>query len=142
MARGKTPIEKNIIVVDEQGNEYEATYSRRARGLVKKGRARFMEENKICLACPPNMILEEQQMNNAIDNKPELTAADILEKIDRIASDIDYIRDAIRAIGAAEEIEETASALVSIVQLREKTNQQIIALYAQMYRDLCGEAEG
>ncbi len=48
-----TPIEKNIIVVDEQGNEYEATYPKRAKGLVKNGRARFIGENKICLACPP-----------------------------------------------------------------------------------------
>ena len=28
------PIEKNIVVVDEQGNEYEATYPKRAKGLV------------------------------------------------------------------------------------------------------------
>lgn len=46
-----TPIEKNIIVVDEQGREYEATYLKRAKGLVKNGKARFVDENKICLAC-------------------------------------------------------------------------------------------
>ena len=46
--KGATPIEKNVIVVDEQGNEYEATYPKRARGLVKNGRARFIGENKIC----------------------------------------------------------------------------------------------
>lgn len=51
--KGATPIEKNVIVVDEQGNEYEATYPKRAKGLVKNGRARFIGENKICLACPP-----------------------------------------------------------------------------------------
>jgi len=45
--KGATPIEKNIIVVDEQGNEYEATYPKRAKGLVKNGRARFVDENKI-----------------------------------------------------------------------------------------------
>ena len=48
-----TPIEKNVRVVDEQGNEYEATYPKRAKGLVKNGRARFADENTICLACPP-----------------------------------------------------------------------------------------
>ena len=31
-------MEKNIIVVDEQGNEIGATYPKRAKGLVKKGR--------------------------------------------------------------------------------------------------------
>ena len=58
------PIAKNIIVVDEQGNEYEATYPKRAKGLVKNGRARFVSENKICLACPPNTILEDTIMSN------------------------------------------------------------------------------
>ena len=54
--KGAAPIEKNVIVVDEQGNEYEATYPKRARGLVKNGRARFIGENKICLACPPDTM--------------------------------------------------------------------------------------
>ena len=54
ITRGTTPIEKNIIVIDELGNRYEATYPRRAKGLVKNGRARFLSENMICLACPPN----------------------------------------------------------------------------------------
>ena len=69
-----TPIEKNVIVVDEQGNEYEATYPKRAKGLVKNGRARFVDENKICLACPPDKILEEEKME---ENK--LTAKEIEE---------------------------------------------------------------
>ena len=63
------PIEKNIVVVDEQGNEYEATYPKRAKGLVKNGRARFIDENTICLACPPNIELEDKTMseNNKVD---------------------------------------------------------------------------
>ena len=67
------PIEKNIIVVDEQGNKYEATYPKRAKGLVKNGRARFIDENTICLACPPDIDLEDKTMSenkkvNSVDN--------------------------------------------------------------------------
>ena len=62
-----TPIEKNIIVVDEQGNTLEATYPKRAKGLVKKGRARFISEYLICLACPPEK-LEENAMSNNVSN--------------------------------------------------------------------------
>ena len=58
-----TPIEKNVIVVDEQGNILEATYPKRAKGLVKKGRARFISESTICLACPPKNT-EENEMKN------------------------------------------------------------------------------
>ena len=61
--KGMTPIEKNIIVVDEQGNIREATYPKRAKGLVKKGRARFISESMICLACPPEK-LEENEMSD------------------------------------------------------------------------------
>ncbi len=64
------PIEKNVIVVDEQGNILEATYPKRAKGLVKKGRARFIKESMICLACPSDKT-EENEMSdtqNKFDN--------------------------------------------------------------------------
>lgn len=60
--KGAAPIEKNVIVVDEQGNEYEATYPKRAKGLAKNGRARFVDENKICLACPPDKLIMEDKI--------------------------------------------------------------------------------
>ncbi len=61
-----TPIEKNIHVVDDAGNEYEATYPKRAKGLVKNGRARFVDEHTICLARPPEINLEDKTMTNTI----------------------------------------------------------------------------
>lgn len=68
--KGMTPIEKNIIVVDEKGNKYEATYPKRAKGLVKNGRARFINENTICMLCPPKIKLEDNYMseNKKIDS--------------------------------------------------------------------------
>ncbi len=65
-----TPITKNIIVVVEQGNILEATYPKRAKGLVKKGRARFISESMICLACPPKKTEENEMSNtqNKFDN--------------------------------------------------------------------------
>ena len=67
---------KNVSVVDENGMEYTKTYPGRARGLVKKGRARYVSESVICLACPPyrmgdnrmNTIhIKEQTAGNTID---------------------------------------------------------------------------
>ncbi len=75
------PIEKKISVMDEAGREYEATYPKRARGLVKKGRARFVDENTICLACPP-AIQEDIDMtdlnhkNKADERQTEAKAAE------------------------------------------------------------------
>ena len=61
-----TSAAKTIAVVDEAGNTYEATYLKRAKGLVKHGRARFISENTICLACPPDNIklTEDNSMTN------------------------------------------------------------------------------
>lgn len=60
---------KTVHVVDEAGNRYEATYLKRAEGLVKKGRARFIDENTICLVCPPNqndLFSEDKTMENTM----------------------------------------------------------------------------
>lgn len=110
------PIEKNIAVVDELGNEYEPTYPKRAKGLVKHGRARFLSEDRICLACPPDMDLEEHNMSNQVKTvnpvttvetvnpvettgiQNELNLAYILEQIARIQSDTSYLRDALQKL--------------------------------------------
>ena len=59
-------MEKNIAVIDAEGNVYEATWPKRARGLVKSGRARFVNQNTICLARPP-VYAEGKCMNTFID---------------------------------------------------------------------------
>ena len=91
------PIEKNVIVVDEQGNEYEATYPKRAKGLVKNGRARFIDTNKICLVCPPDIELEDKTMSenrvnvnaevpSGIDTSYNISYA--LEQIEKIHTEL------------------------------------------------------
>lgn len=40
------------------------TWPKRAKGLVKNGRARFISENRICLACPPDDNLEDKKMSD------------------------------------------------------------------------------
>ncbi len=65
-------MEKNIIVTDTNGNQIGKTYPRRARGLVKNGRAEFVGDCKIRLvqtlfpAVIPN-ITEEQAMSKIIE---------------------------------------------------------------------------
>ncbi len=59
-------MEKNVFVVDEFGHEYEATYPKRAKGLVKSGRARFVDTNRICLLRPPKQNLEDKHMEQTL----------------------------------------------------------------------------
>lgn len=143
---GMIPIEKNIIVVDEQGNEYEATYPKRAKGLVKNGRARFIDTNKICLVCPPNNM-EDNKMSNttktATKPKEKLTINYVLNQIEQIVKDNEYIHNALEQLASMPKSDpgdiagqEKAKAIGDIVRCRETTNQQALRLYEKMYDDL------
>lgn len=56
-------MEKNITVIDENGITAGSTYPKRASGLVKKGRAHWIDENTICL-CARDM--EDNKMSDKI----------------------------------------------------------------------------
>ncbi len=141
-------MEKNIEVVDEAGNMYEPTWPKRAAGLVKHGRARFIGENRICLACPPDMNMEDKTMSKT-SIFGEVTVMDILTRINNIINQTSYITSAFEALvqmgdgdsgdcGAPGNVmgKAKAEAVADIVQYRETTNQQILRLYEKMYDDL------
>ena len=154
-----TPIEKNVKVVDEKGNILEATYPKRAKGLVKNGRARFVDENTICLACPPNKILEDNKMDNINIDKTtgeviETPASKYnleyaLEQIERIANDKAYLTEAFDALytaantntptegmGGSGTNDKVAEAVADTIRVRETTNQKLIEFYSKMVDDL------
>ncbi len=54
---------KNITVVDENGNILESTYPKRAKGLVKKGRAHWINDDVIRL-CAQSKKEETKMANN------------------------------------------------------------------------------
>ena len=143
-ARGATPIEKNVIVVDEQGNEYEATYPKRAKGLVKNGRARFVGENKICLACPPNKILEEEKMEeNKLTAKEIFVQLTILQKqlTENSQTSLHRLGDALSTF-ESENIEascEQISEICDVFKTRELTLLKMLEMYEKMYDDVQNE---
>ena len=55
--KGEKPMIKNVIVTDEFGNKQGLTYPKRAKGLIKQGRAEFVGENKIRLFYKQNNLL-------------------------------------------------------------------------------------
>ncbi len=140
-------MEKNIAVVDEAGNVYEPTWPKRAKGLVKHGRARFVDENRICLTCPPDKTEETQMSNPSIFG--EMTVADILNRINNIINQTSYITSAFESLtmmgdgdsgdcGAPGNImgKAKAEAVAEVIRVRESTNQQILRLYEKMYDDM------
>lgn len=69
-----TPITKNIIVKDINGNYIGTTYPKRARGLLKKGRAISVDAHTICLTGNPPSVDNAEGGKN-MDTKEALIAA-------------------------------------------------------------------
>lgn len=65
------PIEKNIIVTDANGNTIGSTYPKRAKGLVKQGRAEYADDQTIRLKIThvptADITTEEKKMSKVID---------------------------------------------------------------------------
>lgn len=145
--KGMTPITKNIHVTDEQGYIYESTYPKRAKGLVKNGRARFISENTICLAHLPET--EANTMTENTVSNAEYSIPYILQQIAAIQSDTSHLHETIEKLanmadGDSGEMsspgnilgQAKAEALGKAIQCRETTNQQLLRLYEKMYDDL------
>ena len=141
-------MEKNVAVVDEQGHSYGATYPKRAKGLVKNGRARFVDENTICLACPPNEILEDNNMSENTNNNVVLTEKEIFDQIvllqkqltEQSPTSLHRLGEAIYdARGESEDgqlSDEQVANICAVFAQREETLHDMLELYKRMYSDL------
>ena len=158
-ARGMIPIEKNIIVVDENGTVFESTWLKRANGLVKKGRARWLDEQTICLACPPeneeDIIMENsKQTENVTERIAEsesikqpdsrtdgLTIKGLLDRMDAIRqemlsmNDLSGTMEAIANQGGADDAGHIAEATSQAFVARETTCQQQLRFLEKIYDD-------
>ena len=144
---------KNVAVVDELGYEYEATYPKRAKGLVKSGRARFVDANRICLLRPPQIDLEDESMEQ---NSTALTAREIFDQIVKLQGDLKNIRETTELIQTIRDTNQSngndsveldtqvvvakIDALVDVFESREGTYQQMLSVYEKMYDDLTGKS--
>lgn len=157
---------KNVNVVDELGNRYVPTYAKRAKGLVKNGRARWVDENTICLACPPDdMNLEDTEMDknkiNPIESmvvesktsemtvsRNNMQVTDILERMDKIIAQGDALINVVQQIKdlpvndspvGGQDGACRAEAIGNIYSSREATNQKMLAILEIMYNDMMGK---
>ena len=157
MYKGRIPITKNVNVIDNQGNFYEATYLKRAKGLVKKGRARFVDENTLCLtACPPDNLedIKMEYINNSNGLRPEASNETdmvneipsemsykwIMDKLDSVLNDKSYLIDAFAAIkeipqnGMSDDSSQNITdSIRHMIVAREETNRKAIELLQHMF---------
>ncbi len=153
------PIEKNIIVVDENGTVFESTWLKRANGLVKKGRARWLDEKTICLACPPVRMEDNKMENNnqsealaerlaetagtkQSESKPGgLTIEGLLDRMDAVRMEMLSMKDLARTMetivnqGGEDDAGHVAAATSQAFIARETTCQQQIGFLEKIYND-------
>jgi hypothetical protein len=141
-------------VVDENGTVFESTWLKRANGLVKKGRARWLDGNTICLACPP----EQMEDNHMEDNKQtetitengtktagtmpgRLTMESLLDRMDAVRREMLSMKDlagtmeAIANQGGEDDAGHIAEATSQAFIARETTCQQQLRFLERIYND-------
>lgn len=122
-----------INVLDVSGNLCHTTYERRAKGLVKKGRANVVDCHTIQLC--PQPIQEDNKMEE------QLNVQDILTRIDQMQEQASYLKEALMTIEkipqsiSDEQAQERANAARDIVREKETTNRQLLSLLEKMYDD-------
>ncbi len=147
-------MEKNVRVLDENGNEYGTTWPKRARGLVKKGRARYASDDAIVLRAPPSEKehLEEKIMSEQ-NTDIEYSIPYILRQIAAIQADTAHLSEVAEKLAAMSDGDSgepgspgniqgqaKARALETVITCRETTNQQLLRFYEKMYDDLTGRS--
>lgn len=159
MTNNTSPASLKIEVVDSSGKIIGRTYEKRAKGLVKKGRARFTDENRITLL-PSDDAHEyietegykmDERINteNISEDNSQYTIESVMQCMKKILDDSDYIKDVLKNIveipsgdagdcGSPGDIagKAKAEAISTIVRERENTNQKLIDFYNKVYNDL------
>ena len=144
-------MEKNVSVIDSSGRLIGTTYPKRAKGLVKNRRARYVStesEDAICLTCPPDNMEDITMTDNSLKTATTNTLAEeqiqaetnpdtrtpsaeyALRMLEAIALDTEVMK---RAVSQASP--ETDNGLAHMIEAHEKTNRELISFYTQMYEE-------
>lgn len=122
-----------IQVQNILGINLHETYDKRARGLVKKGRAFYVDEHTICLLHPA--IQEDKVEYN-------VTLQDLLKRLDKVNEDNGYIHEAMQLMERLpydlnnEQAQMRSYAIMEMVKQREETNRKTLDIIETMYEDL------
>ena len=162
MTNNTSPAALKIEVVDSSGKIIGRTYEKRAKGLVKKGRARFTDENRITLLPSEDAHeytdtegykmderINTENIENISEENSQYTIESVMQCMKKILDDTQYIKDAIFNVteipsgdagdcGRPGDIagKAKAEAISTIVREREDTNQKLIDFYNKVYNDL------
>ncbi len=128
---------KNIIVLDENNKETGRTYPKRAKGLVKSGRARFVDGETIRLIGASSAV-KERKKEKMKDNTDMIKTA--VDKIDALLNDSSHIEKAFATIEKADQ-QWKAESIMQVAAQREETIRKAMDFYMSMTASLGLEQE-
>ena len=118
------PIIKNILVIDENNNSLVPTYTRRAKHLVKKGRAHWLNENAIKLIFNDTHYKEEKYMSE--NNTDVFDINSIKEFIEKVANENSVAEKAIEEISKFSNEDLKAARITEVVKSHESAKVSIL----------------
>lgn len=129
---------KNIAVIDEQGNQYEATYLKRAKGLVKSGRARFVDEKTICLARPPDKS-EDKTMSENMGSKNYSSEDLNARNLNAEKTNLESL--SAEGLSSVEELKKRASAYLDAAKSSTEDLKKSVVTYLATAQEKLGEGQ-
>lgn len=116
------PIIKNISVVDQNGKLLEPTYPRRAKGMVKNGRAYWVQKSAICL--------------NSSSSHSESTEVDVMDNhvFEYIKEQIEFLKqDISKEVPLNHDSPYQPEAAAKIYEMKTGERQQIMKLLDRLF---------
>ncbi|MCD8119812.1 MAG: hypothetical protein LUE29_10105 [Lachnospiraceae bacterium] len=137
-------MDKNVIVFDEHENEIGTTWLKRARGLVKKGRACFVSENAIRLTSVPEYNMEDDKMSkNRIEPMENIDAANEAAVEMKTAAQASPVNSTEEAAGvAAPENRYTLAYALEQIAAIQKQNEELDGLLREFLDEYIRGREG
>lgn len=127
------PIIKNIYVIDSNNEITSPTYFKRAKQLVKKGRAKWIDENTIKLIVS-NAYYEEVKIMSS-ENKDILNIDLVQAFIEKIISENSVAEKAIDEISKLSNEDLKAARILQVVESHDRAKVEI----AESFTDKLGK---
>lgn len=123
---------KNICVIDNKDNSIAATYFKRAKQLVKKGRAKWLNENTIKLIVS-NTYYEGVKIMLS-ENTEVLNIDSVQAFIEKLVNENSVAEKAIEEISKVSNEDLKAAKILEVVESHDKAKTEIATAFASQLK--------
>ncbi len=127
---------KNIAVLDETGKKIGETYPKRARGMVKSGKAYYVGENAVRFAAALSANDTERMKSDKMNESTNVTPEAILAKVDALLAECEALRKKAYDCIEKADSEWKAESAVAMAKEQEKTTREALSFYRAAYTNM------